>query len=508
MYTYFSAVPMPKAFFAPLPMRSRLHSDYAPDEEEDRNTDDFNKNLCHALQSTVTYSTSGVAIRALHFCSTLLAGDGSNSGAHSSPTRQLCSVYTQVWIPNAIDGGYSVGAAHQSNTHNSFVGGCIIDTRLLPPMQKKIPFYHGGRALQMAQARNVIWMWLKAGVSIGSDSTNLSTSTNQNSVVSGEDVDEVGDGYLLEIFYQYIMHLYEQAFGGTGEGGSCHSMFYTPRYSDNADIRYPSLVESLLALKNIDDEDVDVDKLVGVGGVTASEVVIVQSTSSFFGASHDDSSSQHLYRNVNPSWSESRTSAADEAIVRSILRCDVVDSLHNRATMAEKYPVPSMGWNAVGGLLSLTYLASQSTNATRCGCGVVDATHPTQLIYRECKAWWVAKVSAARAGPDNLMRAIRACILAGALYSGHGWTCLPQEITTKFNNDGAGDSNAASPTPRFLLVIEELIKRGGITHGVFTKSLRLLAGPSKEIYLNGSLIDVSKENVDVKGNKVRRSIMQ
>jgi hypothetical protein len=480
-------------------MRSRIHSDYAVDDEENQNDDEFHKNLYHAFQFTVTYSTSGVALRALHFCSTLLAGDGGASDA----TRQLCSVYTQIWIPNAMDGGYAVGAPHQSNTHNSFVGGCIIDTRLLPPIQKKVPFYHGGRALQMAQARNVIWMWLKAGISIGSDSTNLSLTSKNEMVVNGEDVDCVGDGYILEVFYQYIMHLYEQAFGATGEGGSCHSMFYTPRYSDNADIRYPSLVETLLALKNIDDDDVDVDKLVGVGGA-ASEVVIVQSTSSsFVGASDDDSPSQSLYRNVSPSWSESRTSAADEAIVRSILRCDVVDSLHNRSTTADKYPAPSMGWNSIGSLLSLTFLASQSTNATRCGCGVIDATHPTQLIYRECKAWWVAKISAARAGPDNLVRAIRACILAGALYSGHGWTCLPQEITAKFNNDDDGDNDLASHIPRFLFVIDELLKRGGITHAVYTKSLRLLAGPSKEIYLSGSLVDISKEHFDAKGNKVR-----
>jgi hypothetical protein len=480
-------------------MRSRIHSDYAVDDEENQNDDEFHKNLYHAFQFTITYSTSGVALRALHFCSTLLAGDGGASDA----TRQLCSVYTQIWIPNAMDGGYAVGAPHQSNTHNSFVGGCIIDTRLLPPIQKKVPFYHGGRALQMAQARNVIWMWLKAGISIGSDSTNLSLTSKNEMVVNGEDVDCVGDGYILEVFYQYIMHLYEQAFGATGEGGSCHSMFYTPRYSDNADIRYPSLVETLLALKNIDDDDVDVDKLVGVGGA-ASEVVIVQSTSSsFVGASDDDSPSQSLYRNVSPSWSESRTSAADEAIVRSILRCDVVDSLHNRSTTADKYPAPSMGWNSIGSLLSLTFLASQSTNATRCGCGVIDATHPTQLIYRECKAWWVAKISAARAGPDNLVRAIRACILAGALYSGHGWTCLPQEITAKFNNDDDGDNDLASHIPRFLLVIDELLKRGGITHAVYTKSLRLLAGPSKEIYLSGSLVDISKEHFDAKGNKVR-----
>jgi len=480
-------------------MRSRIHSDYAVDDEENQNDDEFHKNLYHAFQFTITYSTSGVALRALHFCSTLLAGDGGASDA----TRQLCSVYTQIWIPNAMDGGYAVGAPHQSNTHNSFVGGCIIDTRLLPPIQKKVPFYHGGRALQMAQARNVIWMWLKAGISIGSDSTNLSLTSKNEMVVNGEDVDCVGDGYILEVFYQYIMHLYEQAFGATGEGGSCHSMFYTPRYSDNADIRYPSLVETLLALKNIDDDDVDVDKLVGVGGA-ASEVVIVQSTSSsFVGASDDDSPSQSLYRNVSPSWSESRTSAADEAIVRSILRCDVVDSLHNRSTTADKYPAPSMGWNSIGSLLSLTFLASQSTNATRCGCGVIDATHPTQLIYRECKAWWVAKISAARAGPDNLVRAIRACILAGALYSGHGWTCLPQEITAKFNNDDDGDNDLASHIPRFLFVIDELLKRGGITHAVYTKSLRLLAGPSKEIYLSGSLVDISKEHFDAKGNKVR-----
>jgi hypothetical protein len=480
-------------------MRSRIHSDYAVDDEENQNDDEFHKNLYHAFQFTITYSTSGVALRALHFCSTLLAGDGGSSEA----TRQLCSVYTQIWIPNAIDGGYAVGAPHQSNTHNSFVGGCIIDTRLLPPIQKKVPFYHGGRALQMAQARNVIWMWLKAGISIGSDSTNLSSTSKNEMVVNGEDVDNVGDGYLLEVFYQYTMHLYEQAFGATGEGGSCHSMFYTPRYSDNADIRYPSLVETLLALKNIDDDDVDVEKLVGVVGA-ASEVVIVQSTSSsFVGASDDDSPSQSLYRNVSPSWSESRTSAADEATVRSILRCDVVESLHNRSTTADKYPAPSMGWNSIGSLLSLTFLASQSTNATRCGCGVIDATHPTQMIYRECKAWWVAKISAARAGPDNLMRAIRASILAGALYSGHGWTCLPQEITAKFNNDDDGDYDFASHIPRFLLVIDELLKRGGITHVVYTKSLRLLAGPSKEMYLSGSLVDISKEHLDAKGNKVR-----
>ena len=469
-------------------MRPRLHFEnyknlhhcyYNVVEEEEEEENNADKQLYDALSSTITYSTSGVALRALHFCSALLIAGGG---------RQFCSVYTQIWIPNAIDGGYAVGAAHQSSTHNSFVGGCILDTRLLPPIKKKLPFYHGGRALQMAQARNIVWMWLKIGISIGSDVANLTAAGNTD----GDDVDEVGDGYILEVFYQYIMHLYEQAFGATGEGGSCHSMFYTERYADNVDQRYPSIVESLLGLENIEEDDSD-SKLVAGGGGT-SEVIIVQTSA--FGPTADEDSSQSLYRNVHPSWSESRTSAADEATFRSILTCDVVESLHNRSTtMADKYPVPSMGWSAIGSLLSLTFLASQTTNATRCGCGVVDATHSTQLMYREAKAWWVAKIAAARAGPENFMRTIRACFLAGALYSSHGWTCLPPDITENSTGD--------SVTPRFLLIVDEFLKRGGISHILFTKSLRLLAGSSREVYLNGFLVDIGKEVLDVNGNQVR-----
>lgn len=427
--------------------------------------------LSEAIRNTIVYSTSGVALRALSFIPIVLG----------HPNNQLCRIYTQVWIPHAMDGGYAVGMPHQCGSHNSWLGGCVLDARLLPPVYKRLPYYSGGRTLQISQARNVIWMWVKSTISIGSDVNDLTIDPPDSPDIG--DVDEVGDGYLLEVFFQYLSYLYELAYGASGEGGSSCSMFYTARYAE-ADPRYPSLVDNILGMENVEEDEADI-ALGVVGNATVAGLT-----------PGSDEASRSLYRVPSPSCSESRTGAMEECVVRSILRGDSVEALHRAM---EKFPLPCMAWNNAGGsLLSLTYLASLSTNATLVGCGTMDATHYTQMLYREAKAGWFASVAAARAGAENLIRVIRACVLSGSIYAGLGLTAVPTGVQEL--DEETSDENTR--TPRFVLVLGEMLKRGGVTHGVFTKALRLLAGPTKEIYLNGSLLDIGRDVLDARGFQV------
>jgi len=142
------------------------------------------------LDKVLIYSTIGVPHRALTLMRDVLA----------VPTYRTSS-YTQVWIPNAVHGGASSGALHNCPEVlvNPFLGGAIMDSRLLPPVGSRLPFHQGGRVLQFLQARSVVRGWITAALPLGG-------------------CDDVGMGYLLALIESFLMSIYERGHGAQGEG--------------------------------------------------------------------------------------------------------------------------------------------------------------------------------------------------------------------------------------------------------------------------------------------------
>jgi hypothetical protein len=143
-----------------------------------------------ALQDNIIACTVGVSHRALSLMREIL----------SLPAYRTSS-YTQVWIPNAVHGGVTSGALHNCPEVlcNPFLGGAIMDSRLLPPVGYRLPFYQGGRVLQFVQARCAVRGWINAALPLGGN-------------------DDIGFGYLLTLVESFIMSLYERGHGGFGEG--------------------------------------------------------------------------------------------------------------------------------------------------------------------------------------------------------------------------------------------------------------------------------------------------
>lgn len=144
----------------------------------------------NGLEKAMHYSTVGVPHRALSLMRDVLA----------LPSYRTSS-YTQVWIPNAVHGGLSSGALHNCPEVlvNCFLGGAIMDSRLLPPIGSRLPYYQGGRVLQLMQARCAIRGWISATLPLGGG-------------------DDVGSGYILTLIEAFIMSMYERGHGAHGEG--------------------------------------------------------------------------------------------------------------------------------------------------------------------------------------------------------------------------------------------------------------------------------------------------
>lgn len=148
------------------------------------------KEISLRLDAAVQTGTTGIVHRALSLMRDVLA----------LPSFRTSS-YTQIWIPDAIHGGNTCGTFHDTPEviNNPFLGGAVFDSRVLPPVDSRLPFYQGGRALQFLQARCAIRGWIVAALPLGGN-------------------DDVGNGYLLTLIESFIMSLYERGHGGQGEG--------------------------------------------------------------------------------------------------------------------------------------------------------------------------------------------------------------------------------------------------------------------------------------------------
>jgi hypothetical protein len=183
------------AYFAPLFLRKLLHSK-ANTELLQAASIELNplqkhqEKILSELDECVLSVSAGVPHRALAMMKDVLA----------VPTFRTVA-YTQFWIPGAVHGGSSSGALHSCPEvlNNPFLGGAIMDSRLLPPRGHRLPFYPGGRALQFLQARCAVRSWITAAIPLAGG-------------------DDVGNGYLHSLIESQIMSLYERGHGAFGEG--------------------------------------------------------------------------------------------------------------------------------------------------------------------------------------------------------------------------------------------------------------------------------------------------
>ena len=184
-----------QAYFAPIFERKFLHANAStvlmPDTEILLSPLTASQvEEAEGIDKTILYSTVGVSHRAMSLMRDVLA----------LPSYRTSS-YTQIWIPNAVHGGCSSGALHSCPEVlvNPFLGGAIMDSRLLPPMGSRLPFHQGGRVLQFLQARSAIRGWITAAVPLGGR-------------------DDVGMGYIHSLIESFVMSMYERGHGAWGEG--------------------------------------------------------------------------------------------------------------------------------------------------------------------------------------------------------------------------------------------------------------------------------------------------
>ena len=407
----------------------------------------------HQIQETVTYATTGVAHRALALMRDLLA----------IPSYRTTS-YTQIFLPNAVHGGCTSGSFHHCPEVlvNAFLGGAIMDSRLLPPVNVRLPYYHGGRVLQFLQARCAVRGWITAALPLGGH-------------------DDVGNGYLFTLFESFIMSLYQRGHGGFGEGGGKQGYFYSQRYTSHCGLNSTNL--DFLPVQNIE-EEVVID---GIGAVPVEE-------------RHNE----QLWRGAI-NGSESHTSAFDEFCIRQLLCKDGVEALERGTDRDKGVPSPSMGW--FGSYLSLTFLSSNATSSIDLGCGAVDMLHPTGgLVYRTLKCETFRSVVEGRAGVANFIRLLRVAFIAAHLNDiGETEVQLPRRkrrADSVANDTSAPDANTDAadeitvPTQPFVVCVNEVLKKKGLTHTLFTRALQTLSGRIKEVLLAGSLVDVERHAED------------
>ena len=394
------------------------------------------------LLMSIIGSTAGVPNRALSLMRDIL----------SLPAYRTSS-YTQIWIPRAVDGGVSCGTLHACPeiSCNPFLGGSIMDSNLLPVPGTRFPYYSGGRTVQLLQARCTVRGWITAAVPLGGQ-------------------DDVGHSYILTLFEQFMMSLYERSHGAYGEGGSKHSFYHSKRFSLQSGLNSKNL--AFFPVTNMEEDD-DIHGIGSIGGLPMEE-----------------KGKDFLWRNAN-NGTESHTSSLDEFSIRQLLGKDFLEGIER-----QDKSLPSVGW--LGSLLSATFFSSNSTSSSRVGCGAVELMHPVGgRVYRDLKVRALQKIIEGRCGPANFVRVIRAAFIASLLEdSGAKEVEMPKEKKRKGLESKSKEmlSSDQIQKPIFVICIDELIKKGGITHGSFIRSLKVLSGAIREPYLRGTLVDVSKES--------------
>ena len=219
-----------------------------------------------------------------------------------------------------------------------------------------------------------------------------------------------------------------------------------------------------------------------------------------FEISSEERQTDHLWRST-VNGSESHTSALDEFQVRNMIGRDVVETLERGADKDDGVPTGSMGW--FGSHLSLTFLSSNAASSSSLGCGAVEMMHPVSgLVYQFLKTNVFRGIVEGRAGIANFVRLIRAAFIAAHLGdNGEKELKLPQrrskkEDAQKVSSGGEKAPEEEQPKPPFVVCVNEILSKKGLTHTLFTRALQNMCGRLREGFLAGTLVDVERQAID------------
>lgn len=210
----------------------------------------------------------------------------------------------------------------------------------------------------------------------------------------------------------------------------------------------------------------------------------------------EERQTDHLWRST-VNGSESHTSALDEFQIRNLIGRDIVEVLERGADKDDGVPMGSMGW--FGSHLSLTFLSSNASSSSLLGCGAVEMMHPVSgLVYQAVKTNAFRAIVEGRAGISNFVRLVRAAFIAGHLSDlGEKELKLPQRRRKKDEEqkDNAADKGAEDeqPKPPFVVCVNEILTKKGLTHTLFTRALQNLC-KMREGLLAGTLVDVQRDS--------------
>jgi hypothetical protein len=222
----------------------------------------------------------------------------------------------------------------------------------------------------------------------------------------------------------------------------------------------------------------------------------------FFLMHSEERQTDHFWRST-VNGSESHTSALDDFQVRAMMERDVVEVLERGTDKDEGVPTGSMGW--FGSHLSLTFLSSNAASSSLLGCGAVEMMHPVSgLVYQYFKTSSFRGIVEGRAGIANFVRLIRAAFVAAHLGDvGEKELVLPKRRGKKKEEGGQASggttektSDEDQPKPAFVICVNEILSKKGLTHTLFTRALQNICGRLRETLLAGTLVDVERDAVD------------
>lgn len=220
-----------------------------------------------------------------------------------------------------------------------------------------------------------------------------------------------------------------------------------------------------------------------------------------FSYNTEERHSEFLWRSAS-NGSESHTSSVDEFNLRLLLCKDAVEAIERGTDKDKGVPSPSMGW--FGSYLSMTFLSSNASSSTDLGCGAVDMMHPTGgLVYRALKSEILRSVVEGRASIANFTRLVRAAFIASHL-DNMGEKEL--KILKRKSSKEKESSNTVSEKeeefkPPFVICVNEILKKKGLTHTLFTRALQNLSGRIREAQLFGTLVDVERHAEDPRSKR-------
>lgn len=131
----------------------------------------------------------------------------------------------------------------------------------------------------------------------------------------------------------------------------------------------------------------------------------------------------------------------------------------------------------------------------------MELQHPVGgLVYRVLKSEIFRSIVEGRAGVANFIRLLRAAFLAAHLADiGERELQLPTRREKKEEGPAKAHPDAHDPQPPkppFVVCVNEILKKKGLTHTLFTRALQNLSGPLKEAHLLGTLVDVEPNETD------------